>query len=119
MPIPDFTSLTDDEIRQAIDALNALYAQRAADAAADADARRALIGQAIATLDGLLGPEGSPPYDPGTGANETINGVLAHDTDDHAVLAQYSGLALSLILRGMKINVSTVLNLAHVIGKDT
>lgn len=120
MAVPDITALTLEELQQLITAATqALYAKQEAEKT-EQEQRRARIAAAIAANTALLGPEGSAPYDPATGANETINGVLAHDTEDHAVLAQHAGLALSLILRAMKVDVSTGLDIARVIasGED-
>jgi hypothetical protein len=118
MTIPDFTDLTNDELREAISQLNELSAQRVAEAAAVDAQRRALIGATIEPLQNLLGPEDTPPYDPATGANATINGVLKHDTEDHALLAAHSGLAISLILHALKIDVGAGLNMAHVVARS-
>lgn len=116
MPIPDITGLSISELRELIEAASAaFYAAEAAEKAADVQ-RRGELGAAAATLEALLGPEGSQPYDPATGANATINGVLAHDTPDHAVLAQNAGLALSLILNALKVDVGAGVNAFRVLA---
>lgn len=116
MALPDITTLTLEELQQLIVAATDVLRARQDAERSEEEQRRVAIGDAIATLEALLGPEGSPPYDPATGAHETINGVLAHDTEDHAVLAQNAGLALSLILRALKVDVGTGLNIARVIA---
>lgn len=118
MALPDITTLTLEELQQLITtAAQAITARQEAERSED-EARRAAIGDAIVSLEALLGVEGSAPYDPATGANATINGVLAHDTTDHAVLAQNAGLALSLILNAMKIDVGAGLNAFRVLATN-
>lgn len=116
MPIPDFTDLTDAEILAAIGQLNDLYAARVTEAAAIDQQRREQAGETVAVLAALLGPDDSAPYDPATGANMTINGVLAHDTEDHAVLSQYAGMAISLILQALRVDVKAGMNLGEIIA---
>lgn len=119
MAIPDFTDLTDAEILAAISALNDLWAARETEAAAVDQQRRVEAGETVAALEALLGPDDTDPYDPATGANMTINGVLAHDSEDHAVLAANAGLALSLILRAIRVDVKAGINIARIIAGGT
>jgi len=105
MAVPDISKLTLEELRQ----LQQLTALATAQASADREsvdvAKRAKIGQAIASLNALLGPEGAAPE------TNSINGVLAF-TD--AQMAANAGIAFRLAFTGLKELTKTVLDIAYV-----
>lgn len=118
MALPDISNLTMDELSALISAASAAYSAAVDEEAVEKAARRAQAAASTIALEALLGPEDSAPYDPVTGANATINGVLKHDTEDHAILAGNVGLCLSLILHGMKADVAAGLNLARLAATE-
>ncbi|MEZ5110930.1 MAG: hypothetical protein R2732_05445 [Microbacteriaceae bacterium] len=109
MSVPDLTTLTLDELREWITALNDRYVQLTAEQSTDREQRRAQISEAITDLGGLLGPTEGPP---GIG---DIRAVRRYDT---ATMGANAGLALSLAFEGLEILTSTVLDIAHVIATD-
>ena len=114
----DVSGMSRGELQELIGTATAAYQARVAEEQADQVRRRDRIVAAITGLEALIGPEDTAPYDPVTGENATINGVLKHDTEDHAILAANAGLAISLILHGLRVNTATVLDIARVISAD-
>lgn len=119
MALPDITNLTPEELSALISTASAAYSAALAVAEQEQQDRRQEAGETVAVLEALLGPDDTDPYDPATGANMTINGVLAHDSEDHAVLAANAGLALSLILRAIRVDVKAGINIARIIAGGT
>ena len=110
MSVPDLSTLTLDELREWITALNDRYVQLASEQADERESKRAQIGEAITDLGGLLGPTEGPP-----GITD-IRAVRRYDT---ATMGANAGLALSLAFEGLEILTATVLDIAHVIAADT
>lgn len=105
MAVPDISKLTLEELRQ-LQQLTALAANQAQADRDDVDtAKRAKIGEAITSLQTLLGPEGGSPN------TNNINGVLAF-TD--AQMAANAGIAFRLAFTGLKELTKTVLDIAYV-----
>lgn len=119
MPIPDISDLTAAELRELIEASSAaFYAAEAAQKAAD-EARREAIGNAVASLETLLGPEGAAP-----GVN-SIRAVRAHDAADIAAgeprgttMAANATTALSLLYEGLEMLTTTTRDVAKVIARN-
>lgn len=108
MPIPDISSLTTAELAE----LSRLVALRHAETLADDrtldEQRRAAIGEAIATLTTLLGPENA------TANLNNIRGVLQFTNEQ---MAANSGIAFRLIFQGMQILTETTLEVAKVLAR--
>lgn len=109
MALPDISNLTSDELLALFQAANAAYHAKEAEAAADAETRRAQIYAAIASLEALLGQHD------GTPGTDSIRDVLQYDD---ATMAANAGLAFRLAFTGLEQLTATLLNIAHVVARE-
>jgi hypothetical protein len=108
MAVPDIANLSKDELTELITTANLAYQKTLVEDKVSVAEKKIEIGEAIAELQALLGPEGASP------SLNSIRGVLGF-TDQQ--LAENSGLAFRLILLGMEQLTKTTLDLAEVISK--
>ena len=107
----DMEQMTEKELQELVEqAMTAMTAARQREQQARIE-RRARLGVAIEQLKALLGPEGSPPYDPGSTQGPTIRGLQAHTEE---TLGAHAGLVLDLVLSGLEVIVTTERELAKI-----
>ena len=107
----DMEQMTEKELQELVEqAIAAMTVVRQREQQARIE-RRARLGVAIDQLKALLGPEGSPPYDPGSAQGPTIRGLQAHTEE---TLGAYAGLVLDLVLSGLEVIVTTERELAKI-----
>lgn len=98
-------NMTTDQLRDLLTQIDLLIQQRRAQELADDEQLRADIGEAVATLDGLLGPaDGDPGVD-------SIRAVRRYDAQ---TMGENAGLALSLAFEALEILTATTRDIATV-----
>lgn len=109
MALPDIATLTDDELRALLSQADALLAARARDDEATEADLRVQVGQAIAALDALIGPD--QPTTPGL---DSITEVQLF-TDQQ--MAQNAGLAHRLTFVALEQLARTTRDIARIAGR--
>ena len=109
MAIPDISTLAPAELIQLINSANARYAAQQQAEADTEQQLRADIGQAVATLDALIGDGTTTPN------LSTIVGVQLY-TD--AQIGANSVLAIRLLMQGLEVTARTLRDVARVAGNS-
>ena len=107
----DLSTLTPEELRTLLSQISSELAAREQTAQEERSDLTVQISEAVATLEGLIGPvdkEGTTPD------LETIAGVLRHPPEDMAANPQ---LAFPLAFQGLLILAEATLKIARVVGE--
>lgn len=109
MALPDISNLTAKELLELLNAADNLYRVKEQEELDARTARRESVGEAIAHIEAILGPEGS------TKNTNTIRGVLGY-TD--AEMAANAGIAFRRSFQGLEQIAMTLLDVAHIIARS-
>lgn len=103
-------------LRELIAEANSAYTALQMQLSQEVSDTKASVAGSISTLDALLGPEGAAPWNPdGSTGDPTIRGLLAHGDE---VIGQNAPIVLPLLVHGLGVLTSTVLDIARVVGED-
>ena len=104
----DLTELTPEELRTLLSQISSELSSREQAAQDERSDLTVQIAEAVATLEGLIGPKGEGPD------LETIVGVLRYSPEDMAANPQ---LAFPLAFQGLLILAEATLKIARVVGE--